>query len=159
MDLIENGQHRYRLSKPHASKKGNSYTTSLNIELLMEFVWQAQRPSDRVVSPSIQDIALSSSSSNKNGPLSSFAYPWLRYPGVGDSSSGVLSPLSPEAENEDRLLADKDAIHAAMSHASKGDHLTFYLYELASPVSCLISFPIYPNIKVTNMLLFFVCTE
>jgi hypothetical protein len=79
----------------------------------------------------------------------------LRYPGVGDSSSGVLSPLSPEAENEDRLLADKDAIHAAMSHASKGDHLTFYLYELASPVSCLIAFPIYPNIKITNMLLFF----
>lgn len=105
----------------------------------MEFVWQSQRSSDRVVSPSIHDTAISSSS-NKNDPSSSFAYPWLRYPGVGDSSSGALSPLSPETENEDHLLADKDAIHAAMSHASNGDYLTFYLYELASPVSCLMPF-------------------
>ncbi|KAI8334265.1 hypothetical protein BC941DRAFT_504203 [Chlamydoabsidia padenii] len=104
---IENGQHHYRLLS--STKK------SSHMELLVEFLWQPQLASDRVVTPS------TSSSNDKN--TTSFVYPWLRYP---LSCPDVI-------EKDDHLLADKDAIHTAMSHVTRGDYLTFYLYELASP--------------------------
>ncbi|CAO3592779.1 unnamed protein product [Absidia cylindrospora] len=117
MDQIENGQHRYRLTKPQSTKH-SSYTATMDIEVLVEFLWQARRPSDREV--------IRPSASNKGAPTS-LTYPWLRYP------EGALPPMSPDIENEEKLLADKDAVHAAMTHTTQGDHLTFYLHNLVSP--------------------------
>jgi hypothetical protein len=109
MDLISDGQHQYRLIKPHSTKPTN-HMISLNIELSSRILWQLPLSLDRLITRSSSS---KQQQQQQQQTLSPLVYPWLRYHDV------VGSPLSPNIENKEAPLAH-------------GDHLTFYLHNLVS---------------------------